>query len=406
MLTELEIKHAKQGRHADGGCLYLKVTKTGSKSWVLRYKLDGKRCDMGLGPLAKVSAKAARELAGEKRRLIGLGISPLKQRQQDKQSKAEDRAAAARQAVTFDYAAEQFIEGHQTSWRNAKHRQQWKNTLARYASPFIGAKPVERVGADDIKAILIPIWHSKTETATRVRSRIELVLDFAKANGWRDGENPARWRGHLDKLLPKPTKLKAVQHHAALPWKLMSEFMTRLRSCPGVGARALEFAILTATRSGEVRLAEWSEIDQEEKLWTIPAHRMKARREHRVPLSEAALDVLKQVPQVDDESLVFPGMRAHRPLSDMTMTAVLKRMKHGDLTAHGFRSSFRDWAAEATHHQNHIVEMALAHVVGNAVEAAYRRGDLLDKRRSLMNDWAAHCSAAVADNVVELRGVA
>lgn len=249
MLTELEIKHAKQGRHADGSCLYLKVTKTGSKSWVLRYKLDGKRCDMGLGPLSKVSAKAARELAGEKRRLIGLGISPLKQRQQDKQSKAEDRAAAARQAVTFDYAAEQFIEGHRTSWRNAKHRQQWENTLARYASPFIGAKPVERVGADDIKAILIPIWHSKTETATRVRSRIELVLDFAKANGWRDGENPARWRGHLDKLLPKPTKLKAVQHHAALGPKLC-RVPTRARQTKRKrGGPAREYA--TQARCGQ-----------------------------------------------------------------------------------------------------------------------------------------------------------
>ena len=406
MLTEMEIKNAKPGRHSDGRCLYLKVTDAGTKSWVLRYKFVGKRIDMGLGPLTRLPAKAARTEATKCLTLIAQGTDPLQQRQAALKATASAISESKNKAVTFDKAAVEYIEEHRGGWRNAKHAQQWENTLSAYASKRIGDKPAGDITTEDVLEVLRPIWRTKTETASRLRSRIELILDFARARGWREGENPARWRGHLDKLIPSPKKLKPVTHHAALTWRDIGSFFGHLRQCQGISAHALEFTILTASRSGEVRLATWSEINLDDKVWIIPANRMKGRREHRVPLSEAAVELLKSLPRIDDESMVFPGARKGRPLSDMSLSAVLKRMDRSDLTVHGFRSTFRDWAAEATHYQNHVIEMALAHAIGNAVEAAYRRGDLFEKRRALMSDWAAYCVETKVDNVISLMKVA
>jgi integrase len=375
------------GRYGDGDGLWLEVATSQRRAWFLRYMRNGKARTMGLGDADDVSLKQAREKAADARKLLGNGIDPIEHR---RAAREVETAAQAKQ-TTFAEAAQQYIAGHEAGWRNPKHRQQWRNTLTTYAEPVLGNLPVGAVGTEQVLKVLNPIWSSRPETASRVRGRIEQVLSYSIARGWRDGPNPAVWRGHLQLMLPAKGKVRAVEHHAALDWREAPAFMVELRKRNSFGARSLEFLILTAVRSGEVRGATWDEFDLAGSTWTIPAARMKAARPHRVPLSEPALGILQAMAKLKDGSgLVFLGQKHGAQLSDMTLTAVLRRMGRNDLTAHGFRSTFRDWAAENTHHPNHVVELALAHAIGDKVEAAYRRGDLFEKRQALMADWALY----------------
>jgi integrase len=382
-------KISKPGLHAVGGVsgLLLRVADTGAKYWVMRVrvKATGKRRDIGIGPFPEIGLAQARDRARELKEQIRAGVDPVAEKAR---AMAEQRAEVAK-LVTFDEAVKRMLADREAEW-SAKHRQQWRNTLETYAGPVIGDLPVAAIELAHVLEVLRPIWSEKTETASRVRGRIEAVLDWARVHGYRSGENPARWKGNLDAVLPKPGKIATVVHHPALPWREMPGFMAELRKREGMGARALEFVILTAARSGEVRGATWDEIDLERRLWTIPAARMKAGREHVVPLSDAAVAMLKALGKPPKGGLVFPAAKGGK-LSDMTLSAVLRRMDAG-CVPHGFRSSFRDWAAEATGYPAEIAEMALAHNVGNAVERAYRRGDMLEKRRRLMDDWARHCN--------------
>jgi integrase len=391
----------KPGMHADGGGLYLHVGKGGSRSWIFRWRRDGKLRDMGLGPLHTVGLADARDRAFEQRKRVYDGGDPIAERRAQRQAAHLDTA----KAMTFRECAAAYIASHQAGWRNPKHAAQWPSTLATYVYPVIGALPVQAVDTGLVMKAIEPIWTSKPETASRVRGRIESVLDWAAARGYRAGENPARWRGHLENLLPRKTKVRAVEHHAALPYVELPAFMTELREQDGVAARALEFAILTAARTGEVIGATWSEIDLEGRLWVIPASRMKAGREHRAPLSDAALAILRPLAEARSGEHVFPG-RSGRPLSQMGMLMLLRRMGRPGLTVHGFRSAFSDWCAERTAFPAEVREMALAHVVGDKVEAAYRRGDLFGKRRQLAEAWSRFCIAppTAAGQVVPLRG--
>jgi integrase len=401
-LTALQIKHAKEGMHADGNGLYLRVQASGAKSWIFRFQLNGKRREMGIGTLADKAAPDARAEAGQFALLVRAGIDPIEDRKQ-KATQAEEAAKlSSASAKTFSDVAKEYIDSHKAAWKNDKHHAQWANTLETYANPFIGTKPVSEITTDDVLAILKPIWNTKTETATRVRSRIELVLSYAKAKKLRQGENPAIWRGHLDALLPKPTKLKNVRHHPALPYAIIADFMVKLRVTKGTSARALELVILTAARSGEVRLATWSEIDLDAKLWTIPGERMKAGREHWVPLSDQAIALLKGLPRIKDVDYLFPGMRDNKPLSDMSLSAIVRgynETKDGtapewvdksgaEIVPHGFRSTFRDWSAEIGEFPREVAEHALAHSLPDKVEASYARGSMLERRRPMMQQWA------------------
>ena len=381
--------------------LHLQIQPSGTRSWLLRVKVGDKRRDIGLGAFPEVTLAQAREKARQARDLIGTGIDPV---QQAREQQSALKAAQAKE-LTFKDAALAYIEAHEGGWRNTKHGQQWRNTLEQYAYPVIGSMQVRHVEMAHVLKVLEPIWREKTETASRLRGRLESVLDWAKGRGYRSGDNAAAWKGNLDAQLARPEKIAKVEHHAALAWTDMGAFMPKLRAAQGMGARALEFVILTAARSGEVRGATWPEIDLAAKVWTVPAARMKAGKEHRVPLSPAAIKLLKALPRIDDNDLVFPAPRGGQ-LSDMTLTAVLRRMKV-EAVPHGFRSTFRDWSAEATSYPNHVCEMALAHVVGNAVEAAYRRGDLFEKRRRLMDEWATFINTPQrAGGAIPLRRVA
>jgi integrase len=381
-------REGEPGLHAVGGVagLHLQVDDGGARSWILRVTIGDRRPDMGLGGYPDVTLAGAREAARAARAKIKAGIDPI----------AEARAArsvlkaAMAGAWTFDACAAEYIKAKASEWKNAKHATQWENTLAKYASPKIGALQVRDVELPHVLSVIEPIWTTKTETANRVRNRMELVLDWATVRGYRKGLNPARWRGHLATVLAKPSKVSKVVHHPALSDTDVGAFMQDLRKCEGIGARALEFVILTACRSGEVRGATWPEIDLDGATWTIPAERMKADREHRVPLSAAALRLLRHLPRIPGDALVFPAPRGGQ-LSDMTLTAVLRRMKV-DVVPHGFRSTFRDWCGERTNYPREVAEMALAHAIGNKTEEAYRRGDLFVKRRSMMNAWAAFCA--------------
>jgi len=390
-LTQLKVQKSKPGMRGDGGGLWLKTTDNGSRSWILRFRFAGKERWMGLGGFPDVGLREAREAAKVARNKVRQQINPLEERRSLRTSLQAEQAASQ----TFDQCVAQYIEAHRTGWKNAKHADQWLNTLTAYASPVIGSLPVDRVDLPHILKILEPIWTTKTETASRVRGRIESVLDWAKVRKLRTGENPACWKGHLDQLLPARSKVAKVEHHAALPYRDMPAFMTQLRQQLGTGARALEFAILTATRSGEVRGATWSEIDLETACWTIPQERMKAGREHLIPLSLPALALLKNLKKTRsaDNDLVFASVKGGKALSNMTLTAVLKRMGLGDITAHGFRSSFRDWAGETTAFPREVIEHALAHQLKDKAEAAYQRGSLFEKRRGLMQSWANHCDS-------------
>lgn len=401
MLTELKIKHAAQGMHLDGDGLYLQITGAGAKSWIFRYQLNTRRREMGIGPLATVPAKEARRRAAEMRVLVAAGTDPIDERKRVAAQEAERKAQQTAHAVTFKEAAEDYIKANRAGWRNAKHVQQWGNTLATYVYPVFGHLPVAMVDDAQVLEVLTPIWTTKTETAKRIQGRIENILDAAKARKLRTGENPARWRGHLDKLLPKPSKVAAVKHHPALAYDQIATFLPKLREVQGVSALALEFLILTAARSGEVLRSSWHEIDEVSGTWTIPASRMKAGKVHRVPLSVAALAVLEKAKAIKHTDYIFPSVRTGSPMSDMSLTMLLRRI-HPGITAHGFRSSFRDWAAEQTTYPSEMAEMALAHVVGNKVEAAYRRGDMFERRRQMMQDWATWCDPKTPDNVVSI----
>lgn len=395
-LTALDVKRlVEPGMHFVGEVpgLALQVHSETSRSWVLRVMVGGKRRDHGLGGYPAVTLADAKTAAREARERIKRGIDPI----EEKRGERARLAAQQARAMTFDACAKAYIAAHAPSWSNSKHIDQWRNTLEAYASPVIGAVDVGAVDQAMVLRILEPIWSTKTETATRLRGRIESILDWATVREYRTGENPARWRGRLDKLLAKPSKVRKAKHHAALPYAQLGAFMKRLRDVEGLGARALEFAILTAARSGEVRGARRSEIDREGRLWTIPAGRMKAGREHRVPLSEQAVALLEALPELDAD-LLFPG-RTSGMLSDMTLSAVLRRLKV-DATVHGFRSTFRDWAAEQTNFPNEVAEMALAHTVSDKVEAAYRRGDLFVKRQKMMESWAGYVDTVQSDRKV------
>jgi integrase len=401
-LTALKVEKAKQaGMYADGDGLYLQVTEGGA-SWIYRYMLAGRPREMGLGPLALFGLQEARAKALDARRLRHEGIDPIEAR---KAARLRARLDAAK-AMTFKECADAYINAHRAGWRNAKHAAQWGATLATYAEPIIGALPVQTIDTALVLKVLEPIWTAKPETASRVRGRIESILDWARVRDYRTGENPARWRGHLDKLLPARSKVRKVEHHAALPYAELPAFLVALREQEGIAARALEFTILTAARTNETIGAPCSEFDHLDKIWTIPAERMKAVKEHRVPLSARALAVLRDAEsaRTGGTDYVFPGGKVGKPLSNMAMTEVLRRMGRGDITVHGFRSTFRDWAAECTNFPSEVVEMALAHAVGDKVEAAYRRGDLFEKRRRVMNAWAEFCGKRVpTGTVVNLR---
>ena len=387
-LTAMQVqKLSKPGYHPDGAGLYLCVKATGGKSWIFRYRFGGKEREMGLGPLHTFTLAEARDRALQQRKLIADGIDPLAQ----KHASTLQRKLAEASIITFDTAAASYIASQRHGWKNEKHAEQWTNTLATYASPVFGAMPVQDVTTELVMRVLSPIWAEKTETASRVRGRIEKVLDWSKTQGYRQGDNPAAWRGHLENLLSAPQKTKNVEHHAALPYQRMGTFMLELRTMPGTAARALEFIILCNVRTSEAIEATWQEIDLEAKLWTIPAARMKAGKEHVIPLSEPALELLQAIKQAESP-FVFPGGKKDKPLSNMACLALLKRMGRADLTVHGFRSSFRDWAGETTGHPREVIEHAMAHQLKDKAEAAYQRGTLLQKRRALMDEWAAYCA--------------
>jgi integrase len=390
-LSSVKVKNAKVGMHCDGGGLYLQCTEAADRSirrsWLFRYAANGRERLMGLGSLESVGLAEARLKAADCRKLRQVGIDPIEHR---KVAQAQAALEAAK-SMTFDECREAYIKAHAPSWRNAKHHQQWNNTLKTYCSPVFGQLSVQSVDVTLVVKVLEAIWSTKPETASRLRGRVEAILDWAKVRGLRSDENPARWRGHLDKLLPARNKVRKVKHHAALSYVEIAGYLEALRKQKGIAARAAEFAILTAARTSEVLGAPWSEIDLNSKIWTVPASRMKAGIEHRVPLSEPALAVLAQMKSVQQNEYIFPGDR-RACLSNMALLMVLRRMKRNDITQHGFRATFRTWAAERTHFAREVVEAALAHVVGSKVEAAYQRSDMFDKRRRLMEAWASFCA--------------
>jgi integrase len=385
---------AKPGRHSDGGGLYLSISGEGRRRWVFLYTWRGKQREAGLGAAGKggVSLKAAREKAAEGRALVKAGVDPI----------AEWNKANPEEVRSFGKAADDYLGVHQGGFRNEKHKAQWAMTLTRYCEPIRGM-PVDAVDTEALLSVLKPLWTRVPETASRLRGRIEAVLDAAKARGFieRNEANPARWRGHLDKLLPKRAKLTRG-HHAAMPYAEVPAFIAELRQRPATAARALEFCILTATRSGEALAARWDEMDFEGKVWTVPAGRTKAAREHRIPLSERAVDILREMEAERTGEFVFPGQRPGRPLSGMAFEMLLRRI-NSPYTAHGFRSSFRDWAGNETLFTRELAEHALAHVIGDKAEQAYRRSDALARRRELMDAWAKHCEGAAGENVVAFK---
>jgi len=394
-LSPRKVASAAPGKYEDGGGLRLVVSNAGARKWILRFTINGKRREMGLGSYPDVALAEARSKASECRQQAAGGIDPI-----------EARREAPEAIPTFTTCAAGFIRAHRKGWKNAKHARQWVSTLKSYARPVIGSRPVDAVATNDILEILSPIWTTKTETAKRVQGRIENVLDLAAAHKYRDALNPARWRGHLDMLLPKPSKVKTVKHHPAMPYTEVPSFMAELSENGSVSALALRFLILTATRTSEVLQAHWSEINLETKVWTIPAARMKAKRKHRVPMPDMAIADLKALPRIEGNPYLFPGARYGMPLSNMALLQLMRGMEfgvngsRGDYVPHGFRSSFRDWSGEVSSFPRDVAEMALAHVIENKVEAAYRRGDLFEKRRKMMGAWAVFLDLAKTDRKV------
>jgi integrase len=409
-LSDRTVKAAKVGRHPDGGGLYLQVTASKeegqlSRSWLFRFatgeiktsKENGKRYKagqwMGLGSYPDVSLAEARDKAADARKLRKQGIDPIKARDDEQKAAAAAAAMAVAKEMTFDQCRGAYLAVHRKGWRSAKHAKLWERSLVMYVTPVFGALPVAVIDTALVMKALEPIWPIVPDVAVRVRGRIEQVLDWAKVRGYRGGENPARWRGHLDKLLPARSKLRAVTHHKALPYIEVPAFIRELRERPATASRSLEFVIATVARTGEAVGARWSEIDLDAKTWLIPGSRMKGGIEHRVPLSPAAIDVLKQMLKIRENDFVFPGGRGRERLSVMAMDMLLRRM-HRDITVHGFRSAFRDWAGEQTNFPREVIELCLAHMVGSKVEQAYFRSDLFEKRRKLMDTWARYCTAA------------
>jgi integrase len=400
---------SEPGKYSVGKGLFLQVNPAGKKSWLYRYRSPtrGQRPrDMGLGPFPQISLAMAEERAFKAARLRLQGIDPIDDRRAKK--KAEDLAAERRR--TFKQVCEDFLQTHEASWKNEKHRQQWKSTLEQHAYPAMGETMISDIDASLVAKVLRPIWSEKTETAARLRGRIKAVLDYAISSGLRDGDNPAdiSKRGRLAPLLPKRELVQKREHHPALAYEKVGAFMADLREQDLIAARALEVLILTAARTSEIIGARWDEIDLDAKVWTVPANRIKARKEHRVPLSSAAISVMERMKEIRDPSQpwIFQGPRK-KGLSNGAFLALLKRMKRSDITAHGFRSTFRDWCAEQTAYPREVAEMALAHAISNKVEAAYRRGDLFEKRRRLMEDWATYCGKiepSRGGNVVTLAG--
>jgi integrase len=378
---------SKRGRYGDGGGLYLQVRNGRCKSWVFRYEREGTEHYMGLGSLHTVSLREARKKALQARACLARGVDPLRERAI---TIAQDVLVGANNK-TFDECVEKYIETHKKGWNSDKHRQQWEHSLRAYAAPCFGQRDVGKVETSHVMEVLAPIWTTKTETAARLRERIERVLSWAATMGYRETENPARWSGHLQELLPPPSRVKTVRHHPSMPYQEIGAFFHRLDAEQRVAARALQFTILTACRTAEALAATWQEIDLAQHLWLIPAARMKCGRQHRVPLTDAALDILDSVRGMHPE-WVFPSAK-EKPLYGSVMLGVLKKMKRSDMTVHGFRSSFRVWTAEQTAHPREIAELALAHSVGTQVEAAYQRSDLAGRRRMLMQDWAAWCTS-------------
>ena len=397
------IKDAIPGRTALGGSLYLTIKKSGSASFGFRYS-SGTNANgnqrlrlIGLGGFcAKTNTLGmARSKATDLKAMINKGIDPIEQSIQDQKRTAaankENKIKDEMNLATFDSVALEYIESKKAEWKNAKHQQQWVNTLTTYAFPSIGKMPVADIETCHVLAVLKPIWNTKTETATRVRTRLEAVLSYAEAKNWRTGGNPARWRGHLSAILPSPQKLKDRKHHSALPYGELPQFMSVLSNTDGMGARALEMTILTTTRTKESLGAKWSEIDLDNRVWTIPKERMKAGVEHRVPLSDQAMKVVTKMADNKMSDYVFPNRASGKPMSNAGMSSVLKRLERTDITVHGFRSTFRDYVAEKTNTPERTAEAALAHKLKDASEAAYQRGDLIEKREILMQTWANYC---------------
>lgn len=397
------------GLHPVGGVagLMLQVSPTGTRSWLLRVKVGDKRREIGLGAYPGVGVALAREKAQQTRDDIARGIDPVAQRAAARQAIVEQQQEEKALAWTFKRCAEAYIKAKKPGWRNAKHGTQWANTLATYAYPVIGEVLVRHVNITHITSIIEPHWATKNETINRVRNRIELVLDWATVRKLRSGDNPARWKGNLDKLLAARKIVGAVTGHRAIATKDLHAFMQDLQAVPGTSARCLEFVVLTACRSGEARLATWAEIDTKAKTWAIPGARMKSGRPHNVPLSDEVVALLQALPRLEGSDLLFPGAKEGKPLSDMSLSAVMRRMGV-DAVPHGFRASFSSWCASSTAYPSEVREMALAHAIGDGTVAAYQRSDLFEKRRSLMADWAKFLGTApvVSDNVVQLRGAA
>ncbi|GJL72976.1 MAG: phage integrase [Nitrosomonas sp.] len=373
--------------------LYVSINSPDSASWIFRYSFAGKRRDMGLGSVKDLSLVEAREKASELRKLVRNDIDPIEHVRELK----EARKRASIKTVTFQHCAIEYHKSHSDGWSNDKYREQWLAALEKHIFPAIGSLNVADINNDKVLHVLKAPWKDTTITATRLRGRIESILDWATVRQYRTGENPARWKGHLDKLLPKPSKVTKVENHPALPFKEIPQFMQQLRKLPGYAAAAVEFIILTAVRTRELRGAVWSEIDLDKRVWTLSAERMKyKRRGHIVPLSDAAIDVIHRMQEMRISDYIFPGVKEDKPISEGAMLDVLKPMGYRDIndkniTVHGFRSTFRDWASETTAYPHEVCEMALAHTIANRVEAAYRRGDLFDKRKQLMDDWAQYC---------------
>lgn len=382
-LSARKVETAQQGKYEDGGGLRLVVSSSGSKSWVLRFSINGQRREMGLGPYPVVTLESAREHALECRRQIYAGIDPIENRKQ------QDTPIP-----TFRECAVSYIKANRDAWTNKKHADQWSNSLATYAFPVIGSKTVANINVDHILKVLEPIWYEKNETAKRVQTRVAKILDYAIARKYRTSSNPAKWQGHLDTILPKPTSIQKRKHHPAMPLDEVSSFWKRLSSKQATSASALQLLILTGTRTAEVLKANWSEIDLEQGIWVIPQERTKTKREHRVPLSRQAMEILLQLPRFKGSNYLFPGNRQGSSLSNMSMLTLMRKMGYekgsdkGDYVPHGFRSTFRDWASEVSHYPRDVAEMALAHTIDNKVEAAYRRGDMFKKRSEMMQDWA------------------
>jgi len=389
-LTAVKINRLLEpGQYPDGGGLYFQISRSGSRSWIFKFTLSGRTREMGMGPLSVVSLAEARVEAARCRALLKDKVDPIEARN------AARKAAQTDAPRLFEAAAADYIKTHRPGWKNAKHVQQWENTLATYAGPVIGKMGVRDVGTDEVKRILEPIWISKRETASRLRGRIESILDAEKAQGHRSGENPARWRGHLSLILPNQKRRKKIKHHPALPWDEMPGFMAALVECPGRAARMLELLILTAVRTQEIRFSRPAEFDVRRRVWTVPGDRMKMEMPLRVPLSDRAVDLVKDAMEAQRYDWMFPGDRKGKPFSNMAMLKVLERMGYGHITVHGFRSTFSDWAVESTDYADELADKALAHAVGDGTKQAYFRGDRLEKRRDLMQAWAAYCYSDV-----------